>query len=231
MKGIKSLKTVFTYILDTIAPPDLAVRAVENMTVEEFIQSTVDKAKNPKPIEGVIHLFPYRTESETVRTALVTIKTYYNPRLVKLIAEATYQMLLKKLPEKFFINSENTRFILIPVPMTRKSIRARGWNQCELICKEIARFDAASSQPIFEYRDDIIMKVRETADQVGHGRAGRFENLRDSCAVHTEKADILHNRDVIVLDDIVTTGSTLSEARRALLSAGARGVICVAVAH
>ncbi len=75
------------------------------------------------------------------------------------------------------------------------------------------------------------MRGRNTEHQTRqHDRASRRANVKD--AFNAPSADAVRGaRDIILLDDVVTTGATLAAARSTLLRAGARNVLCVAVAH
>lgn len=222
MSLIKTLSSIARFMLDTVAPPDPSIRDIERLSMTDFRDKLKTATETPRK-DGVIGFFPYRIE--TLRSSLVELKTFKNEKIVRLIAGVARECLMGVLEIKK--DSETgCRPLLLPIPMTRKSQRARGWNQCELIVHEISRIDRGET---FETRTDVLLKTRETEDQVGKDRSERFENLK-SCFAVREGCDI-RGRTVIVFDDIVTTGATLGEAKRALLQAGARAVICVAVAY
>ena len=227
---IELMRKIGLYALDTIAPPHPIVRAIEGMSAAEFAQRArintpetgTGDLSSKQPPTAVIAFFPYR--NELMRTALVELKTFRNRHIEKNLGIIMRDEMSKH-PLITGILNQNQKTLLLPIPMTRKSIRARGWNQCELIAREISIADGGR---LFEMRGDLLAKTRETGDQVGKTRVGRLENLK-SCMVATDNGYV-QGRDVIVIDDIVTTGATLGEAKRALLQAGARAVICVAVA-
>jgi len=205
---------IFQFILDTIVPPDPVIRAIEGMNEDDFVSIAGPLATEETP-SGVISFFPYK--NETVRAALIEIKTRFNKKIVKLLGKVTYQK-LTPLAEG--------RPLLIPIPMARKSLRERGWNQCELLARAIADEDNGVN---FEICMNALVKIRDNEDQVGKGRKERFENLHGCFAVRD--VEKVRGRNVMVLDDIVTTGATLKEAHRALAEAGAKKIILVSVAH
>jgi ComF family protein len=116
--------------------------------------------------------------------------------------------------------------VLVPVPTSRRSRRERG---CDLV-DELARaairllrqvgIDAQVSQ--------ALAPARVTVDQVGLSAAERASNLRGAFRLRTARS--LAGRDVIVVDDILTTGATVSEAVRVLGAAGHRPVGIAVVA-
>lgn len=120
-----------------------------------------------------------------------------------------------------------TPLTLVPVPSSRRSRRARG---CDVV-DDLARCAAAllrATGTDVTVRQALVL-VRQTADQTGLGARDRARNLRDALGLRTARG--LAGRDVIVVDDIVTTGATLQEATRALAAAGHEPLAAAAMAH
>lgn len=103
--------------------------------------------------------------------------------------------------------------IVVPVPTTRSKIKARGFDSIGLLSKELTKLE--SKRRVMK----SLTIVRPVIDQVGLGHSQRQQNL-----AHAFRATTLMNQPVVVIDDVMTTGATLIEARRALLLAGARKV-------
>lgn len=207
------VKKIGTFLLDIVAPPDPTVRRIESMSVKEFMETAArdTTSDNISPYA----LFSYK--DPLVKTAVLEVKSYGNKKLALLLGTALYIHLCEK----------HTRpAIIIPIPITRKSLRVRGWNQCELVCTGLKKVDAEKR---FEVRTDILYKIRETADQVGKGRQERFENLQNCFEV--AESEKVRGKNVIIFDDILTTGATLGEAARAIESAGSKHITCIALAH
>jgi ComF family protein len=198
------------------------VRKIEKMAPEAFLEQALC-GEQIEGSPGVLHFLPYR--SAAVKTAIVEIKNHENRKMARILASLLYDFLLSELYDlELFQNF--TRPLIIPIPITGKKKRRRGWNQCELILGAMEKLDRSRT---FEIRMDILAKPRENEDQVGKGRAARFKNLENCFVVRNR--EIIQGRNIIVFDDIVTTGATLAEARRTLSNAGARRVIAVALAH
>ena len=107
------------------------------------------------------------------------------------------------------------------IPMTASRARERGFNQSELLARSVARHLGIPAT-------DALFKTRDTRPQSTLGRAERLKNLRGAFAV------IEHYKPrstVIIVDDVSTTGATLTEAARVLKNAGAKTVIGAVVAH
>jgi ComF family protein len=114
--------------------------------------------------------------------------------------------------------------LLVPVPLHRSRRRARGFNQAELIARA-----AIKRLPKFELAPGVLVRQRETVSQVGLSREERIENMRG--AFRVAHAGRVKGRSVIVVDDVMTTGTTLSECARVLKRAGAEKVWAATVAR
>ena len=109
---------------------------------------------------------------------------------------------------------------LVPVPLHRRRHVLRGFNQADEICRSLAR---ASGLP-------MIMNVtrrRATRPQSGLTAVERRRNLRNAFAVRGPVA----GRHLLIIDDVLTTGSTCNELAGALLGAGAKRVSVLVVAR
>lgn len=108
---------------------------------------------------------------------------------------------------------------LVPVPLHPAREKARGYNQCLLLASDLA---AATGWPL----DQSLKRTRETESQVGLDMEKRRENVRDAFEWQGEVAP----HSVLLIDDVCTTGSTLSECALALTEAGTERVYVVTVA-
>ena len=107
------------------------------------------------------------------------------------------------------------------IPLARRRRIARGYDQAMLVAAAYAR---ASGRPLLR---GALRRTRETPPQVGRDRAARAANVAGAFAADRRVA----GRQVLLVDDVVTTGATADAASRALLAAGARGVVAVALAR
>ena len=116
--------------------------------------------------------------------------------------------LLAKYIHKTFLDWHITVDIIIPVPLHKNRLKLRGYNQSELIAKELSKLTT------IEVRTDIIEKVKNTKPQTKLERKERQKNLKD--AFKYVSCDKIAGKNILVLDDVVTTGSTVNEIAKVL---------------
>jgi ComF family protein len=155
-------------------------------------------------LRGLIHLLKY----EAVSSA--------DAPLGRMLAEAISELLPA---------CADDNVLLVPVPLHRVRRRSRGFNQAELI----ARAALKRLPPQMEFASAVLIRQRETVSQVGLSREERIENMRG--AFRVGDAGRVQGRNVIVVDDVMTTGTTLSECARVLKKAGAAKVWAATVAR
>jgi ComF family protein len=105
--------------------------------------------------------------------------------------------------------------VIVPVPLHRKRVRDRGFNQSALLAEVIAREHATPAD------FDTLVRRRPTAPQVGLSIDRRAKNVAGAFAC---TSDALAGRDVLLVDDVCTTGATLDSCAAAVLDGGARHV-------
>lgn len=121
-----------------------------------------------------------------------------------------------------FMHSLNWNIdLVVPIPLGKQRIRERGYNQVAMIAKPLAMGLELHYMPY------ALERKKETRTQVGLSREERKRNMHDVFQAGTG----VQGRSVLVLDDVSTTGSTLSSAAHALYGAGARDVYALTVAR
>lgn len=181
--------------------------------------------------ESAKWIFPlYDYRHPPIKKALWLFKYKGKKRLAGIFAEILHGRILEELSDLSVMENFYDA-ILIPIPLSKKGYRERGYNQAELICKELIRLDNNIN---FKLENNILIKPKETKHQAQiENRSERLKNIIDSFAVKNTEKNIsrIKNRNIILIDDIITTGATLTEARKTLKKAGARKIIAFTMAH
>lgn len=112
-------------------------------------------------------------------------------------------------------------YVVVSIPLSRKKYRQRGFNQVDIISKELTKGFALKQD------NSVLNRVKYTKAQTGYGRKMRMENLKDAFSASSK----VKGKKIMLVDDVCTTGSTLLEASKALYNAGAEDVKCFTVAR
>lgn len=115
--------------------------------------------------------------------------------------------------------------MLIPVPLHPKRLRQRKFNQAGLLAK------ALSSESGMPWHHDVLKRVKNTPSQGHHTAKSRRRNVRGAFAVPEDKRELINDKTVILIDDVYTTGATLSACSKTLKRAGAENVFALTLAR
>jgi ComF family protein len=110
----------------------------------------------------------------------------------------------------------------VAVPLHSSRLRQRGFNQSELLARELCKRLALMKPP------GELVRTRATPPQVGHDRRWRLTNVRDAFEWH---GGPLEGHSILLIDDVATTGATLEACAAALRSGGSGPVMGVSVAR
>jgi competence protein ComFC len=220
---MKYIHRFFKSFLDFLYPKSKSLLIVEALNPSDLVHILPSsKANNDK---NKIILFDY--SDPRVKEMIWELKYKGNRIFAKKFAVLLYDVLQIEVSERSLFENFSTP-LLIPMPTSNERKRERGYNQTEILCEEIKKLDVNN---LFEYDPKILIKEKHTESQSrSHAtKRERVENLDHSLNV-INKNKIL-NRSIILIDDVTTSGATFNEAKRALMGAHAKKILCVALAH
>jgi ComF family protein len=172
--------------------------------VERRFARAVAYGSYDSELRELIHLLKYNGVRPAARV------------LGRMLAEAVARL------EPWF---EQEHVLLIPVPLYKGKRRTRGFNQAELMARTVAKLLPER----LRHAPDILLRIRETESQIGLTAHQRRENMRGAFAVAS--AAEVTGREILLVDDVYTTGTTVSECARVLRKAGAERVWVATVAR
>lgn len=160
-----------------------------------------------------VYLFKYE---DNIRNKIIDFKFNEKPYLAKTFIK----FLIKNEKICGFLKNYD---IIMPVPMYAKKKAIRGYNQAELLAKCLA-----NEIGIIQYKNDILLKILDTKKQSTLNKKERSQNLIGAYKI--QNAEILQNKNIILVDDIFTTGSTANECSKMLKQAGANKICVLTIA-
>ena len=149
-------------------------------------------------------------QDAVLKKALWMLKYQGVKQLAKPLAELVRERIWKKL--------ETGDWLIVPVPLSKNKLRHRGYNQAELIAKELSD----------NVRADILFKKFHTKSQVEvKNKEERLANIVGSFEI--KNPETIKGKKIILIDDVLTTGATMREAKKVLKQVGAKKVVGVVV--
>lgn len=146
------------------------------------------------------------------RQAIIQLKYKGNGGLGEMLANSMFEF-IKGL--KWDID------LLVPVPLGKQRLKERGYNQVSLVAKPLAWGLG------LEYKPEALSRKRETKSQIGLSREERKRNVKGAFIANK---NVAIGKNVLVMDDVFTTGATMNECAKALLSAQASRVFGITLA-
>jgi competence protein ComFC len=131
--------------------------------------------------------------------------------------------------------------IIIPVPMSKDKKRLRGYNQTELLAKNIKKQlflksiedtnnIEISDNSLIEVNSKILLKNKNVKKQSSLSKEERIKNVKNAFYINEKYKEKIKNKKVILLDDIFTTGATAEECSKILKKAGAKEITVMVIA-
>jgi len=214
--------------------PEKCVNCGENKTLfcEQCLKNVPLANNNDSDIIGAGSY-----KNKALKKAIWILKYKKAKRMAKPLAKLIYENAIKKLSfylGRFENNPPNeNNWIIIPIPLSKKRLRERGFNQSELIAKHLAKLLDIPTKTVFVGnfvdKTNVLYKTKDTPTQVSiQNKKERLNNLQNAFTV--KKPEQIKNKNIILLDDVSTTGATLREAKKLLEKFKPNKIITIVVA-
>jgi ComF family protein len=163
--------------------------------------------------EKVFRLGPYEG---ALREIILKMKHFAGEALAEAMGEVWSVQITNRI-------AQSRVSVVIPVPLHWYRRWRRGYNQSESLARPLAE---KLSVP---FRTNVLRRIRNTPSQTQRGATARRDNLRGAFVARRDSG--IQGKAVLLVDDVLTTGSTASEAAKALRQAGAERVVVAVLAH
>lgn len=162
-----------------------------------------------------IYLFRYRNR---IRDLMISYKFKEKSYLYKVFS---FMILNNKKIMKYIEKYD----VITYVPIHKKREKYRGYNQSELIIKDVCK-----NNKNIVYEKNILIKIKNIKPQSSLKKEDRAINILDAYEINIEQKEMIYNKKVLIFDDIFTTGSTANECAKVLKKYGAKkvGVLTIA---
>jgi len=208
-------------LLNILFPSSPDIQALETMSPEDFRLSVTRPYEDPP--HHISSLFNYR--DPLVQKALWELKYRGNRSIAKLFGALLYETILDELSDELLFSNFDAP-LLIPLPLSRTRHKDRGWNQSDMLARAIILHDKNN---ILTFSPHILIKTLHTNPQTKLSRAARMKNLKNCFTI--KNPALIKGKNIILIDDVTTTGSTILEAINTLKTQGAREVLGFTIAH
>lgn len=222
------IRTLYKTVLDALFPISKAEEEVLSMDARTTF-ARLPRAKN-FPIREATSIFSYK--DELVWRLIWCIKYKRSLRASHIAAYSIFKTLT------IYLQAASP-IILIPMPISSRRRRERGFNQCELIIDELEKIVNKSNTKDIIIIRDLLLRTRHKSRQTLKDRHDRLENTHEIFAVDASVAikiqDLIGrstpNHLILIIDDVITTGSTILEAINLLRKNGLTQTFGLSVAH
>lgn len=209
---------LFYYFLDLLFPPSKEELYLQNLKDDDLY---IKYALTNTDIKNMVFaVFDY--SHQDIRKLIHGIKFKNRINYIEKLTPALYDLIIEKVYDlENFENFKNP--IITCVPLSNKRKRERGFNQGERIIKSLQEKGLN-----FETKISLIKKIKNTKAQSSlKNRLDRFKNVKNyfSCT------EDISGRNIILVDDVITTCATVNEVKKVLKKSGARKVVVFALAH
>lgn len=182
---------------------------------------THPRCKTRYGIDGIISSITYRG---IVKKLLYQFKySPYLSDLKKILGRAMYEGLIQ---QEIYVNFTSQKNVyIISVPLHSQRLKKRGYNQAELLGKDLA------ARTGLRFVSNILIRTENTKPQFDLKKDERRNNIIGAFSLNPKLKSEIKDNNFLLIDDIATTGSTLRECAKILKKGGAEKVLGITLAH
>ncbi len=231
---LKIIDQIFHFLLDSLFPINNLDQILFSLSKEQAFTNL--RQSPPTPFHFIKSVFAYK--DELVRSMVWNIKYKRSKKALEIGGYALHRYIF----ENFISTDKHAgQILIIPIPISTRRKNERGYNQCELLIDEIIKFDTDNSSKKLLFSKNLLKRKIHRDRQTLKNRNRRLEDAKKIFEIDqaelqriesaTNLPIITDKLQVLVIDDVVTTGSTMKEAVELLRSTGFKNVSGVSLAH
>jgi ComF family protein len=198
------------YICDCYLPPGREIICQKCWDEIPAFNSQLDFSLSKRPFDRLFILFEFQ---DTIRQLIHLLKYKRHLTLASLFAEEANI--------RFSLSTDSQYDEIVPVPLYKTRERARGYNQSEEIANALNKIINVS------VKSEHLVRIRPTSTQTRMSREERELNVSEAFYCPQK----LTNRSILLVDDVITTGSTTEACVKVLKKAGVKNVDVFVIAH
>ncbi len=234
MKLLLPLSQIAGAFVDFIYPPACST-CWRNLSKGEFYicRSCWDDFERVAPSETVIQAIETKFLADGVLEKIESVFLFEQDQRVRIAIHLLKYAGAERIADLFgsyiarkIANDEKLSMsrLIIPVPLHPSRKRERGYNQSELIARRVGEELQMSCEPA------ILERNRQTQTQTMFDAEGRRRNIEGAFTLTKDGSDRILGKNLLLVDDVITTGSTIRECAKVLVEGGARQVCAASAA-
>jgi predicted amidophosphoribosyltransferase len=253
-KALHFLGAVKEILVDSLFPLSPLEKEVLSLSPESALQK-LPRAPSP-PVPNTRSVFAYK--DERVTKLIWALKYKKSAAAARIAARTISDFAVKPFSGTISqIADAPKKILILPMPITPRRRRERGYNQCELLVDEIKKLhpnrshsesvgptspQSPAAAPNLIFSNNLLIRTHHTSRQTLKGRAERIESAKGLFEVNNStKEQLTHKLNlteeellkipVLIIDDVITTGSTIKEAIETMQHSGFQNVSGLSLAH
>lgn len=217
------LKSIINWVLDVIFPEKCLGCNIKASIICTHCALLIRRTER-ETSGGIMAAFDYR--DPLIKKAIWTLKYHHRKHVGQKLGELLYNAMIEEVADMTNFTKGQPIYV-IPVPLSRTRKKMRGYNQAEAIAKS---FCECTTNKICELKNKIIIKKVNTIPQAKiTNRNTRLKNIKNAFEIISPS--LVYGKTIIIIDDVTTTGGTMTEIIKLLKKSGAKKVVGFAVAH